>query len=173
MITDDLDALDAPAAQISRAWNPVMHSPVKPLLRGDWLGHAVHPIATDVVIGSFTSALLLDLLGGDEDAAATLIAAGLAAAPVTAWTGWSDWHDEEAKSAAIRRTGLVHAATVVAGIGLQIASLAARRDGARGRGIALSAAAMGLTGAAGWLGGHMTYVKGSRVETVVPAGPDL
>lgn len=172
MIIDDLEALDAPAARIARAWNPVMRSPVKPLLRGDWLGHAVHPLATDVVVGAFTSALVLDLLGGDEDAAATLIATGLAAAPVTAWTGWSDWHDEEAASPAIRRTGLVHAAAIGSALGLQLASLGARRGGSRGRGVALSLAAMGLTGAAGWLGGHMTYAKGARVETD-PARADL
>ena len=34
------------------------------VLRGEWLGHAVHPILTDLVIGSWTSASLLDLVGG-------------------------------------------------------------------------------------------------------------
>ena len=34
------------------------------LLRGEWLGHAVHPIFTDIVLGTWTSATLLDLLGG-------------------------------------------------------------------------------------------------------------
>ena len=35
-------------------------------LSGTWLGHALHPLLTDVVIGSFLNATLLDLLGGDE-----------------------------------------------------------------------------------------------------------
>src|SRR2546426_10253726 len=43
--------------------------PVKDFLSGTWLGHAAHPVLTDLPIGSFTSALAPDLLGG-EDAAA-------------------------------------------------------------------------------------------------------
>ncbi len=34
------------------------------VLRGDWLGHAVHPVLTDVVLGTWTSATILDLVGG-------------------------------------------------------------------------------------------------------------
>jgi hypothetical protein len=38
------------------------------VLRGEWLGHAVHPVLTDVVIGTWTSASLLDVLGGRDSA---------------------------------------------------------------------------------------------------------
>jgi hypothetical protein len=34
---------------------------LKDALSGTWLGHALHPLLTDVVIGSFVSATLLDL----------------------------------------------------------------------------------------------------------------
>ena len=34
------------------------------LLRGAWLGHAVHPTLTDVPVGLWTAAVTLDLLGG-------------------------------------------------------------------------------------------------------------
>src|SRR5439155_4731780 len=47
----------------------VKPGPVKDLLSGTWLAHALHPLLTDLPIGSFTSAMALDLLGG-EDAAA-------------------------------------------------------------------------------------------------------
>lgn len=40
---------------------------LKDALSGAWLGHALHPALTDVVLGSFLSATLLDLLGGDAD----------------------------------------------------------------------------------------------------------
>src|SRR3954465_14012770 len=40
---------------------------LKDAVSGTWLGHAVHPMLTDVVIGSFTSATLLDLFGGNGD----------------------------------------------------------------------------------------------------------
>src|SRR4051794_41878020 len=33
-------------------------------LRGKWLGHALHPLMTDLPIGFWTSALTLDLIGG-------------------------------------------------------------------------------------------------------------
>ena len=69
------------------------------LLRGEWLGHAVHPLLTDVVLGTWTSASVLDLVGGADASASAqklvgtgLLAAGpTAAEPVneTSWTcGW-------------------------------------------------------------------------------------
>ena len=40
------------------------------VLRGDWLGHAVHPVLTDVVLGTWASATILDLVGGRESRSA-------------------------------------------------------------------------------------------------------
>ena len=40
------------------------------VLRGDWLGHAVHPLLTDVVLGTWTSATVLDIFGGRGSSAA-------------------------------------------------------------------------------------------------------
>jgi len=60
--------LDAPAKAAGRAArNAFGRGRLKEALSGTWLGHAVHPMLTDVVIGSFVSATILDLLGGDED----------------------------------------------------------------------------------------------------------
>src|SRR5260370_39425600 len=66
--------------------------PVKDFLSGTWLGHAAHPVLTDLPIGSFTSALALDLLGGEDAAAGAqtpLGLGGLSAGP-TALTGLSE-----------------------------------------------------------------------------------
>ena len=159
--------LDKPAEKIAAVLDKTMGAgSVKPLLRGDWLGHTIHPLLTDVTIGTWTSALVLDLLR--KDGANALVATGLLALPAVLATGWSDWHDEEKRSPAIRRAGLVHAATNAVGANLQVASLAARRRGERGRGFMLSAVAMGFIGAGGWLGGHLTYERGSRVEPQSP-----
>jgi hypothetical protein len=51
------------------------------LLRGDWLGHAIHPALTNVALGTWTSASLLDVFGGPEESAAAqkLIGSGLVA----------------------------------------------------------------------------------------------
>ena len=40
------------------------------VLRGEWLGHAIHPLLTDLVLGSWTSATILDLVGGAQSAPA-------------------------------------------------------------------------------------------------------
>jgi hypothetical protein len=82
------------------------------VLSGAWLGHAVHPILSDIPIGAWTSAVLLDWTGGKESrsAADQLILTGVLAAGATAATGWSDWANAERGNAAVRRSGLAHAA---------------------------------------------------------------
>src|SRR4051794_614954 len=63
------------------------------LLQGMWLGHAVHPLLTDVPIGTWTSATVLDLVGGRaaQPAARRLVGIGILAAVPTAITGWAEW----------------------------------------------------------------------------------
>jgi nitrite reductase/ring-hydroxylating ferredoxin subunit len=147
---------------------------VKDGLSGTWIGHALHPLLTDVVIGSFTSATLLDLLGGDEDGRATerLLGIGIAAYLPTALTGASDYADSELNGAEIRRVGLVHAATNAVALGMYVASLRARRKGNRTRGKLLGLLGISALGAAGHLGGHMSYVQGIGVnQTAFDEGP--
>src|SRR5947209_6330335 len=62
------------------------------LLRGTWLGHALHPPLTDVPIGFWTSAVVLDLLGGAQarPAARRLVGLGVLSAIPTAVTGWAE-----------------------------------------------------------------------------------
>jgi len=147
---------------------------VKDALSGTWLGHALHPVLTDVVIGTWTSALLLDLAGGrDAHGADRLVAAGILCALPTAASGANDWADSEYGNDGVRRVGAVHAAANVAALGLQIASLAARRRGARGRGVTLSLGANALVGLSAYLGGHLSFGQGIGVdETVFDPGPD-
>jgi nitrite reductase/ring-hydroxylating ferredoxin subunit len=147
----------------------------KDAISGTWIGHALHPLLTDVVIGSFTSASLLDLLGGDEGGKARerLIGIGIAAYFPTALTGASDYADSELFGPEIRRVGLVHAATNAVALGCYVASLRARRKGNRTRGKLLGLLGLGAMGAAGHLGGHMSYVQGIGVnQTAFDRGPD-
>lgn len=143
-------------------------------LAGTWMGHALHPLLTDVVIGTWTSANLLDLLGGDDDgtAAETLIAVGIAAYAPTAVSGTIDWADGEIGDPRVRRAGLVHAASNATALGLYTASLVARRRGAHGRGKALALAGAAVMGAGGFLGGHLSYARGVGVnQTAFDEGP--
>ena len=115
---------------------------MKDALAGTWLGHALHPMLTDVVIGTFLSTTLLDVVGGDEDgeAGAKLIGIGMAAYLPTALTGVNDWADTEPVDDGIRRAGLVHAWSNATALALYALSLKARRNGNRGRARALSVA---------------------------------
>jgi hypothetical protein len=135
------------------------HPSLDAALRGRWLGHAVHPLLTDVPIGSWTSANLLDLAGGRRGRpfATGLLALGCASAVPVVATGVAEWRVAPAGD---RRTGLVHAALNAAALVLYLASLACRLRGRHGRGVALAAGATAVATAGGHLGGHMAIARG-------------
>jgi nitrite reductase/ring-hydroxylating ferredoxin subunit/uncharacterized membrane protein len=162
-----LDVLDAPAQKIGKTVRAVIKpGPVKDALSGSWLGHALHPLLTDVTIGTWTSALLLDWLGGKdaEGAADRLIGLGLLSTPPVVASGHSDWADTEVGNPAARRIGIVHAATNLAGASLFAASWAARRQGRRSRGRLLALAGGAAMGFGGYLGGHLSFAEGVGVD---------
>src|ERR671929_1726101 len=78
--------LDAPGKAIGKQVRTLIKQPLKDALSGTWLGHALHPLMTDVVVGTFLSTTLLDLVGGDEDGKAgeRLLTVGIAAYAPTA-----------------------------------------------------------------------------------------
>jgi nitrite reductase/ring-hydroxylating ferredoxin subunit/uncharacterized membrane protein len=173
---ESAEVLDPVAQQLGKAVRGALPGgPVKDALSGTWLGHAVHPMLTDVVIGSFMSTTLLDLLGGDGDGSAAnrLTSIGIAAYGPTALTGANDWADTEVADPAVRRVGLVHAAANVTALGLYATSLAARRNGARGRGSVLALAGAAVLTLSGYLGGHMSYTRGvGPNQTAFDPGPE-
>lgn len=126
------------------------------VLRGDsWLGHSLHPPLTDLPLGAWMSASILDLLGpeGSEDAARRLIGLGLLGAVPTALAGLADWRSLSSQSD--RRTGVVHAAGNTAALAAYTCSWMARRRGRNRLGVALALLGAGLSGGAGYLGGHL------------------
>jgi len=160
------EALDAAGQaigkQVRNAFGPGV---VRDALSGTWLGHSLHPLLTDVVIGSWTSASILDFLGeGDSSAVDKLIGIGIAASAPTALTGTVDWADSEAVDDRVRRMGLVHAASNVTALGLYGASLAARRRGDTGRGKLLGLAGLAVMSVGGFFGGHLSYARGVGVN---------
>jgi nitrite reductase/ring-hydroxylating ferredoxin subunit/uncharacterized membrane protein len=173
---EGLDVLDGPGQAIGKQVRGAL-SPgaVKDLLSGTWLGHALHPLLTDVVIGSFTSATILDLIGGRRGApgAETLVGVGLAAYGPTALTGVTDWADSEPADDGIRRVGLVHAASNATAFACYALSYRARKRGRRGMGTLLGLAGAGALTAGGYLGSHLSYVQGVGVDqTRFDPGPD-
>ena len=170
-----LGVLDAPGRAIARQVRKLLPAgTVKDLLSGTFIGHPLHPLLTDVPIGTWTSATMLDVAGGrdSERAAEILIAIGIAAAAPTTVTGWLDWADSEPGDDAVRRIGIVHAVSNVSALVLYAASLAARRSGNRTAGVALGLAGAGALGAGGWLGGDLAYARGIGVDqTAFHSGP--
>jgi nitrite reductase/ring-hydroxylating ferredoxin subunit/uncharacterized membrane protein len=167
------EALDPPAQAVGKAVRENVGGQLKDVLSGTWLGHPVHPMLTDVVIGSFTSASLLDLLAPDTGAASErLIGIGLLAYLPTAAAGVNDWADSEAVDDSVRRIGLVHAGCNAVGATLYAASWRARKRGARGFGAALGLAGMTVMMAGGYLGGYLSLTKGvGPAQTVFDPGP--
>lgn len=155
-----LDPLAGPLASILNRALP--DGTPRALLEGRWLGHALHPVLSDVPIGSWTSSVILDLFGGAaaQSGADLLIGVGLAAAAPTAISGWTDWSRTDRIQ---QRVGLVHAATNISAVLLFTASLRARRRGRRHQGKLLSLVGAGSMGAAAYLGGHLSFARGAGV----------
>jgi nitrite reductase/ring-hydroxylating ferredoxin subunit/uncharacterized membrane protein len=165
-----LDGIGNRVQELVRAVVP-SGSAVKETLSGTWLGHPLHPPLTDVVLGTWTSALLLDLIGreADERASDTLVATGVLAALPTAATGASDWADLRGGTS---RIGTVHALGNSTALVLHALSLAARRRGSRRLGLSLSATGYAAVTGAAWLGGHLSFRKGVGVDqTAFESGP--
>jgi nitrite reductase/ring-hydroxylating ferredoxin subunit/uncharacterized membrane protein len=160
---DDLAKKAQPAVQQFFSSRPRLHD----ALDGTWLGVPLHPALTDVPVGAWTSALVLDLVAaatGSEaadTAADGALAVGIAAALPAALTGTADWRDLIGEE---RRIATVHALLNVAGLALNVASLTQRVRGNRRAGRSLSAAAMAFSGTAAHLGGELTFGMGVRVN---------
>jgi len=130
---ESVEAVDGAALKLAGAvTSAVPVGAPRDALSGTWLGHALHPALTDVVIGSFLSATLLDLLGGDETGRARerLIEIGLATSAPTVATGLSDWAMTVYGDRRVRPVGLAHASANLTAATLYAASLAAGRPGA-------------------------------------------
>ena len=134
---------------------------VRDVASGVPIGHPAHPLLVTVPIGSWTAATYLDLTGGDRKAARRLVGLGVLAAVPAAVTGSNDWLTTRK---AERRVGLVHAALNNVALVLYGASWLARRRGRQARGVLLSLAGLSVTGASGWLGGHLSYALGIGVD---------
>ena len=136
---------------------------VKNLLSGSWLGHALHPVMTDLPIGLWLSGVTLDLLGDNdaEGGADLLVALGNLAALGTAATGLADWSDSFGPE---KRLGIWHGLANTAGLSLMTGSMLARKSGARGLGKMLGLAGLGVAGASAYLGGHLVFSRGMGVQ---------
>src|SRR5947207_10827721 len=99
--------LEAPSDPISKAIRDLFPGDagrvIKNALHGTWLGHPLHPVLTDIPIGAWTLALVLDAL--DLRAADTAIGVGILGALGSAVTGLTDWSETDDRA---KKIGAVH-----------------------------------------------------------------
>jgi nitrite reductase/ring-hydroxylating ferredoxin subunit/uncharacterized membrane protein len=144
--------------------------PVSNFLDGVWLGAPLHPALTDVPVGAWTTALLLDggsAVSGDKAlgaAADRALAVGTIAAVPAAVTGLNDMRDLVGQS---RRIAMVHALVNVLGLSLSTASLAYRHKGRRKLARGLSGLGFLTSSMAAHLGGKLSFALGIRVNRTV------
>jgi nitrite reductase/ring-hydroxylating ferredoxin subunit/uncharacterized membrane protein len=162
--TDALDAVMDPARRAVRG--ALRPQGLKDLLHGSWLGHPLHPVLVQVPVGSWISAGVLDLVPRFRPAASVLIGTGIAAAVPASLSGAADWSEQ---GTGVRRLGVLHAASNVVALGLYVGSLAARRSGRSGLGLALSYAGLGVATGSASIGGHMSYAQSSGASHAATA----
>jgi uncharacterized membrane protein len=150
------DAIGSAFGSVASAFPAAMAA----ALRGEWFGHPVHPALTDFPLGCWTSASLLDLVGGRaaRPAATRLVALGLLGAPVAAAAGLADWEpiDPERERRA-RRVGATHAAANVAATVCYLVSWRARRRNRHALGVTTALAGAAITLYSGYLGGELVF----------------
>ncbi len=161
---EELAIFDRPGTWLAeRVGRLIKEGPAKDLLSGTWLGHPLHPLLTDVPIGAWASALVLDLFGGEQTrrAAEMMVGVGLVGAVPTAAAGLTDFSDT---SGVERRVGTLHATLNTVALGLYAASWLARRRGRHSAGVAFGlGGALAVTGG-GFLGAHLAYGMGVGVD---------
>jgi uncharacterized membrane protein len=153
--------LDPAVTVFRRLTRPLQASTAGSVLRGSWLGQPLHPTLTDIPLGMWTAASVLDLASalGDLDgrpAARRLVGVGLLSAVPTALTGWADW---TGIAPAQQRVGVAHAGLNVTAVGLYAGSWAARRRGRHGTGAALALGGAAVSAVARYLGIHLASVR--------------
>jgi uncharacterized membrane protein len=142
---------------------PITEGRAGDALRGTWMGHALHPLLTDIPLGCWMSSGLLDVLGRKtaRRASQRLVGIGLLAVPVTVAAGVADW--SAVRGSRSKRVGLVHGVGNLVVSALYLKSWRARRRGQHARGVLLGLVGGSLAMVTGYLGGHLSYNLGAGV----------
>ena len=150
--------------------------PVWQALHGnEWFGHPLHPVVVTVPIGAFATSAWFDarsLATGDaqdEHAADVALRVGVVGALAAAATGIAQYVDTRGT---VRRQTTLHATLNGVGLVLYAASWAARKKGRRPLGRKLSAAALTVIGASGYVGGDISYRHGVGVRPQAIRDPE-
>jgi nitrite reductase/ring-hydroxylating ferredoxin subunit/uncharacterized membrane protein len=163
---------------LNRVFQSKALHPLKLLLNGGWLGHPLHPALTDLPVGAWTVAIVLDLAvllfrAPTGRASAIAVALGLLGAVGAALSGLMDWLDVNPPEKAV---GAVHALLNGTATVLFAVSLALRAG--RHWHVSLSAFAAAVAGyallmAGAYLGGSIVFRMGAMINrNAYRSGPD-
>lgn len=147
-------------------YGPVIEWARRSPFHTDALGHSVHPMLTDVTLGCWLSASILDVVGGSGSrrSAKLLVGAGLIMSGPTALAGTADWAD---MSGTERRIGAAHALGTDIATFLFLGSLVARVRSQDAAGSKLALAGNLVMAGAGLLGGHLALNRGTARRTPI------
>lgn len=127
-------------------------------LHGKQLGHPLHPLLTDITLGSWTLAFAFDLLGivsgSARNAADKLTALGIIAAVPTGIAGMVDYSSIKRKAAAY---GAAHGLMNMLAMSCYLFSAVERMRGNRFRAVFYAFWGISIVSASAWLGGDLAY----------------
>ncbi|HEY4190580.1 MAG TPA: Rieske (2Fe-2S) protein [Candidatus Limnocylindrales bacterium] len=159
------DGWARPLGDFNHRWLNALFRPIRPIrdfLDGTWLGHPLHPAATDIPIGTLLLTVILDVLGQNAAADIALVATILFMLGA-AVTGAADYADTDG-AARVRAT--THSTLMVVALVVLLISLALRAGSPTDRTLPI---ALGIVGflivlAGAYVGGDVVYVLGNMVS---------
>jgi nitrite reductase/ring-hydroxylating ferredoxin subunit/uncharacterized membrane protein len=167
-----LRALSNGIANVTDGFYRVLGGPGKLLqdfLNGSWLGHSLHAVLVDVVIGGATAALLLDLLrvvfgiAGLETATTWVVGLAALSALGAIVTGLTDYKDTAPDSSERDITGL-HGLTNIAATVFFAVSFFQRLAAAHDAAFWVLLIGYLVVSVGGYIGGHVVYKYGYMVN---------
>jgi nitrite reductase/ring-hydroxylating ferredoxin subunit/uncharacterized membrane protein len=139
------------------------------LLNGSWLGHSLHAVLVDVVIGAATAAVLLDILrvffavDGLETATTWVVGLATLSALGAILSGLTDYKDTNPSSSERDVTGLHGLINIVATVFFAV-SLFTRLGGGHDLGFWLLVIGYLVVSVGGYIGGHVVFKYGYMVN---------
>lgn len=136
-------------------------------LNGTWLGDPLHAALSDVPLGSWTAAVIFDLIDSVRhnrewsSAADATVGLGIAGAAAAAVAGLADWSDVDPPA---RRIGMFHGMLNIGVTALFTTSFVLRKRRMRGRGRLFAALGYAAALYSANLGGQMVYTHRVGVD---------
>jgi nitrite reductase/ring-hydroxylating ferredoxin subunit/uncharacterized membrane protein len=158
-------------ASVTLAFYRALGSPGKLLqdfLNGSWLGHSVHPVLTDVVVGGATMVIFLDILrvffavDGLEDATTWTLGLTVVSGVATIVTGLTDFKDTATGDE--RNVAGLHGVINIVAVVLFLVSLLQRLGGAHDAAFWMALVAYVVISVGAYIGGHVVFKFGYMVN---------